>query len=73
MEGSVRRESDDQSGLRLSPSYLKRCVCVYVCVCVCVCASECMCVSRVRRQLLMTIWRRVEKKKKRGNAGRGWK
>ena len=33
MEGSVRRESDDQSGLRLSPSYLKRCVCVYVCVC----------------------------------------
>lgn len=55
MEGSERRESDDQSRLRLSPSYLKRCVCARTC--------ECMRVSRVRRQLLMTIWRRVEKNK----------
>lgn len=35
MEGSERRESDDQSRLRLSPSYLKRCVCAYVRVYAC--------------------------------------
>ena len=58
----MRRESDDQSGLRLSPSYLKRCVCVYVCVCACVC----MCACIVIRQLLLTIWRGVEMKKNGG-------